>query len=173
MVILRKALIAAAGVLLLATSGASFYASRNMKEPVVLGRGVTSVRRLGDYFAPIKGGINDANLYYLESGQPGATLLVLGGSHPEEPAGRLLPWILVENAAMTKGRLIVALRLVLNATIRRPFVIAAFSTRIHGNSRPAGSSGCEPPSTSSVAPGWPLSRKYRFASLMPPLIPAK
>jgi hypothetical protein len=34
---------------------------------------------------------------------------VLGGSHPEEPAGRLVPWLLVENAVMTKGRLLVAL----------------------------------------------------------------
>ncbi len=120
-IVLRKLLIAAIGVVLLATSGISFYNSRNLKEPVVLGRGVTSVRRLGDYFAPIKGGINDANLYYLESGQPGATLLVLGGSHPEEPAGRLLPWILVENAAMTKGRLIVALSTNRSATTATRF----------------------------------------------------
>jgi hypothetical protein len=36
-------------------------------------------------------------------------LLVLGGSHPEEPAGRLAAWIFAENGVMENGRLIVAL----------------------------------------------------------------
>src|SRR5512143_1505707 len=95
-VIIRKIAIAAIGLLLLGTSGYSFYQSRHLKEPVVLGPGVTSIRHLGDYFAGIKGSVNDSNVYVLEGKQPGATILVLGGSHPEEPAGRLSPWIMVE-----------------------------------------------------------------------------
>ncbi|MGE5359561.1 MAG: succinylglutamate desuccinylase/aspartoacylase family protein [Bacteroidales bacterium] len=109
MMIIRKIAIAAIGLLLLGTSGYSFYQSRHFKEPVVLGPGVTSIRHLGDYFAGIKGSVNDSNVYVLEGKQPGATILVLGGSHPEEPAGRLSPWIMVENAQMTRGRLLVAL----------------------------------------------------------------
>ena len=105
----RKLLVIGLGLALLVTSGASFYRSRHLREPVVLGPGVTSVRQLGDYFAALKGTINDCHLYFLEGTEPGGTLLVLGGSHPEEPAGRLAPWILVENAVMEKGRLIVAL----------------------------------------------------------------
>jgi len=108
-VIARKLIIAAIGLVLLVSSGVSFYRSRHLKEPVVLGPGVTGVSRLGDYFADIKGSVNDSNIYFLDSKQPGATILVLGGSHPEEPAGRIVPWMLVENAVMTKGRLIVAL----------------------------------------------------------------
>jgi hypothetical protein len=107
--VVRKIAIACIGLALLATSGVSFYRSRHLREPVVLGPGVASVRHLGDYFAGIRGTINDANLYVLEGKQPGATILVLGGSHPEEPAGRLVPWVLVENAVMEKGRMIVAL----------------------------------------------------------------
>ncbi len=107
--VVRKAVIGAVGLALLVTSGISFYRSRHLREPVVLGPGVTGVRHLGDYFDGITGTINDANIYVLDSGRPGATVLVLGGSHPEEPAGRLVPWILVENAVMTQGRLIVAL----------------------------------------------------------------
>ncbi len=34
-------------------------------------------------------------------------MLVLGGTHPEEPAGRLTTWILTENAVVQQGRLIV------------------------------------------------------------------
>jgi predicted deacylase len=34
-------------------------------------------------------------------------MMVLGGTHPEEPAGRLAAWLLVENGVMEAGRLIV------------------------------------------------------------------
>ncbi len=108
-VIARKIFIAALGCILLGTSGLSFYRSRHLREPVVLGPGVASVKHLGDYFAGIKNSVNDANIYVLDGKQPGATILVLGGSHPEEPAGRLVPWLFVENAVVTKGRLLVAL----------------------------------------------------------------
>ena len=35
--------------------------------------------------------------------------MILGGTHPEEPAGRLAAWIIAENAVMEKGRLILVL----------------------------------------------------------------
>lgn len=105
----QKSLVVGLGVALLATSGASFYKSRRLKEPVVLGPGVTAVKTLGSYFEPIRGTANDCNIYFLDGKEPGATMLVLGGSHPEEPAGRLTTWILAENAVVRKGRLIVVL----------------------------------------------------------------
>jgi hypothetical protein len=55
----------------------------------------------------VKGTANDCNIYFLEGKKPGATFLVLGGTHPEEPAGRLVAWILAENAVMEQGTLIV------------------------------------------------------------------
>jgi len=106
---MRKLIICALGLLLFATSGVSFYQSRRLEEPVVLGDGVTEVKRLGDYFEGVRGTVNDANLYVLDSGVPGATMLVMGGTHPEEPAGRLAAWILAEQAIMEAGRLIVVL----------------------------------------------------------------
>jgi hypothetical protein len=36
-------------------------------------------------------------------------MFVMGGSHPEEPAGRLATWLFAENAVMERGRLIVVL----------------------------------------------------------------
>jgi hypothetical protein len=105
----QKLLVIGFGLVLLGTSGASFYRSRRLAEPVVLGPGVTAVKTLGDYFAPIRGTANDCHIYILEGREPGATLLVLGGSHPEEPAGRLVAWLLAENAVVEKGRLIVVL----------------------------------------------------------------
>lgn len=106
---IRKSLFAAVGLALLATSGMSFYRHRHMEEPVVLSSGVTEVKKLSDYWDGIEGSINDCNVYVLEGDEPGATLFVIGGSHPEEPAARLAAWILAENAVMEAGRLIVVL----------------------------------------------------------------
>ena len=85
-----KIVVVGLGLALLATSGASFYRSRRLPEPVVLGPGVTAVKQLADYFEPLRGTANDCNIYVLEGREPGATMLVLGGSHAEEPAGRLV-----------------------------------------------------------------------------------
>jgi predicted deacylase len=105
----QKLVVISLGIVLLATSGSSFYKSRRLKEPVVLGPGVTAVKPLSTWFEPLRGTANDCNIYFLDGKEPGATMLVLGGSHPEEPAGRLVAWILAENAVVSKGRLIVVL----------------------------------------------------------------
>jgi hypothetical protein len=108
-VLVQKIVVAAFGLALLVSAGISFHRSRNLAEPVVLGPGVTSVKTLGEYFAPIRGTVNDCHLYVMEGREPGATMFILGGSHAEEPAGRLAAWLLVENGLVEKGRLIVAL----------------------------------------------------------------
>ena len=105
----RKIAIAAFGAVLALFAGLSFYRSRHLQEPVVPGPSVSRVAHLGDYFEPVKGTVNDVNVYVLEGKEPGGTVLLLGGTHPEEPAGRLATWIFAENAEMAKGRLIVIL----------------------------------------------------------------
>jgi hypothetical protein len=106
---LRKLVFGAFGLLLLSTSGMSFYRSRHREEAVVLSPGVTEVKKLGDYFEGVRGTVNDCNIYIMEGEEPGGTLFVMGGTHPEEPAARLAAWILAENAVMEAGRLIVVL----------------------------------------------------------------
>lgn len=119
--IIRKSLLGLCGLAIFVLSGIRFYQHRHLPEPVVPGEGVTAVKKLGDYFPGIEGTINDCNLYFLEGEEPGATLLILGGTHPEEPAGRLVPWLLVENARMRKGRLILVLSANRSATtVTRP-----------------------------------------------------
>ena len=97
-------------VIAMIISGMKFYNHRNHKEKVVLGPGVTKVDKLGNYYEPIKGTVNDCNIYVLDSGKPGGTVMVLGSSHPEEPATNLSAQILVENAVPKQGKLIVVLR---------------------------------------------------------------
>lgn len=106
---IRKAAIAGVGLVLAVLAGLSFHRSRHLAEPVVAGPGVARVASLGDYFAPVKGTINDAHVYILEGREPGGTVLLLGGTHAEEPAGRLASWIFAENAELARGRLLVVL----------------------------------------------------------------
>jgi len=105
----RKAVIAVFGAALAFFAGLSFTRSRHLREPVVPGPSVSRVARLGDYFRPLEGTVNDANVYVLEGKEPGGTVLLLGGTHPEEPAGRLAAWIFAENAELAKGRIFVIL----------------------------------------------------------------
>jgi len=104
---LRKFILIALGFVLMAFAGVSFFNSRHLKEPVILSQGVTQVKKLSDYFPGIKGTINDSNIYVLEGTKPGGTILILGGTHPEEPGSRLTTWILAENAVVDQGRLLV------------------------------------------------------------------
>jgi hypothetical protein len=109
MFLLRKTAVFLFGLIVLLLAGISFYQSRHLKEPVVCGPGVTQVKKLSDYFPGIEGSINDANVYILEGSEPGGSILILGGTHPEEPAGQLTAWIFVENAEVERGRLFVIL----------------------------------------------------------------
>jgi hypothetical protein len=76
-------------------------------ETVVPGPGVTRTVRLGTYFPGLVGTPGDTNVYVLDSGRPGGTMLVMGGVHANEPAGMLAAVLLIENAAVESGRLFV------------------------------------------------------------------
>ena len=117
----RKLLFGALAAAFLAVAGRSFYDHRHLREPVVLGPGVTRVTTLSEFNPTIRGTANDANIYVLEGKEPGGTAFVFGGTHAEEPAGRLAAWLLVEHATIERGRLIVALSANRSAsTVTRP-----------------------------------------------------
>ena len=69
--------------------------------------GVTGLGWLSDYHAPLKGTNLDTPVYFMDSGKPGATMLLIGGTHPREIAGHTAALITLENARVTEGRLIV------------------------------------------------------------------
>jgi len=102
---IRKLLITGLGSVLAVFSGLSFYGSRHLMEPVVISPGVSRVLKLSEYFPRLRGTANDANVYMIDGPNKGGTVLILGGTHPEEPGGRLTTWILAENAAADRGRI--------------------------------------------------------------------
>ncbi len=62
----RKTVMAAAFGALVLFAGRSFYHSRQFKEPLVAGPGVTAVKKLSEYFPALRGTMNDANVYVLD-----------------------------------------------------------------------------------------------------------
>ncbi len=89
-----------------AVSGWQFTGVR-AKQPVMRGPGVTRVVPLSRYFAGLAGTPGDTDVYVLESGKPGGTLLVMGGVHANEPAGMIAAVLVVENARVSAGRVFV------------------------------------------------------------------
>lgn len=71
------------------------------------GEGVTGQRMLSDWFEPLEGSNLDTTVYFLDSGEAGATVLILGGTHGNELAGITTAQVLVETVSVTEGRLIV------------------------------------------------------------------
>ncbi len=76
-------------------------------EPIVPGPSVTKVEKLSNYFGGIAGTPGDTDVYFLDSGKPGGTAVILSGIHPTEVAGMLTSVLFIENARVDQGRLII------------------------------------------------------------------
>jgi predicted deacylase len=96
------ALGALAGVL----SGRAFLGMRTA-EPIRPGPGLTRQARLSDYFPALFGAPGDTEVFVFEGREPGGTVLVTGGTHPNEPAGFVAAVVLAENLRAERGRVIV------------------------------------------------------------------
>ncbi len=71
------------------------------------GDGVTGQHKLSDYFPPLAGTNLDTDVFVLDSGKPGATALMLGGTHGNEVAGSVSGLVAVENCVVKAGKLII------------------------------------------------------------------
>ena len=87
--------------------GAIVFARQYEKEPVYPSEGVTRVTMLSEYFPALEGTHGDTEVYILDSGVPGGTFLIYGGTHAPEIAGVMSSFVMVENAMPTAGRLII------------------------------------------------------------------
>ncbi|WP_427170731.1 succinylglutamate desuccinylase/aspartoacylase family protein [Fusobacterium nucleatum] len=83
-------------------AGKEFLKTREL-EPIVKGDGVTSMQKLSDYLPDLKGSRGDSDIYILQGKEPGGSVLILGGTHPNEPAAFLTTVLLVENLKVNKG----------------------------------------------------------------------
>ncbi|MCP8936925.1 hypothetical protein NK718_00205 [Alsobacter sp. SYSU M60028] len=91
----------------LAISAGAVFQSMRQPEPIVAGPGVTRQSMLGDLAPSLAGGPGDTPVFELVGAEPGPTVMILGGTHPQEIAGMMAAVLLVENVTVKKGRLIV------------------------------------------------------------------
>ena len=68
--------------------------------------GITKIADLSEYNPNLKGTNGNSAVYYYDSGNPGGTFLLLGGTHPNEPAGFISALLMAENLKVTPFLLI-------------------------------------------------------------------
>jgi hypothetical protein len=68
---------------------------------------LSQTRLLSDYNPNLAGTAGDTEVLFFEGKEPGGTLLVIGGTHADEPAGVVSALLFAENVKVTHGRLIV------------------------------------------------------------------
>jgi len=87
-------------------AGISFLEKR-APDLIISGPGVSQSAMLSDWFPGLKGTPGDTEVQILDSGVPGASMLVLGGTHPNEPSSHITAALLIENAVPVSGKLFV------------------------------------------------------------------
>lgn len=98
------ALIAAALMVCLLT-GMSFSGNKEL-DAIVPTPGFER-KMLSDYFDGLKGDVMDTPVYVQNGAEEGGSIMVLGGTHPNEPAGYMTAVLILENARTHRGRLFV------------------------------------------------------------------
>jgi len=83
------------------------FVKHRVPEIIIPGPGVKEVRHLSDWYPGLKGSRGDTEVYILQGQEPGGSILVLGGTHPNEPSGYMSAILLIENVKVTKGTLYV------------------------------------------------------------------
>ena len=88
-------------------AGKSFYTKRHFKEDIVTGEHVTETFMLSKYNPNLEGTAGDTEVYVLKGEKEGGSLLVLGSTHANEPAGHMAAIVLEENAKVNAGTIYV------------------------------------------------------------------
>lgn len=89
--------------LVIATVTGMNFASLADLGPRLTGPSVTEVKMLSEYFDGIKDTNADTEVYVLQGEKPGGKMLVLGGTHGNEPSGYMSAITYIENAVVESG----------------------------------------------------------------------
>ncbi len=89
-----------------AIASTTFLEHRKL-EPIVKGPGVSEIRRLSAWFPGLAGTPGDTDVYIFRGDAPGGSMLIIGGTHPNEPSSFMSAVLLVENATVDTGTLYV------------------------------------------------------------------
>jgi len=75
--------------------------------PIFPSDDLAEVKMLSDYFEGLKNTPGDTQVYVFEGEEEGGSVLILGGTHPNEPSSNLTSILFVENLKVDKGRVFV------------------------------------------------------------------
>jgi predicted deacylase len=103
----RRALVLCVAAALVAIAAGWIFQSMHAAEPIIGGPGVTGQVMLAEFEPSLAGSNGDTPVFRLDGEAPGGTAMILGGTHPQEIAGMMAAILLVENARVTRGRLVV------------------------------------------------------------------
>jgi len=86
------------------------FLSMQKKEAIFPSQGLTSKKMLSSYFPGLKNTWGDTDVFLYEGQEKGGNLLILGGTHPNEPAGFITAVLLIENIQVSTGKIIIVPR---------------------------------------------------------------
>ena len=89
-------------VAIMVFTGMDFISIHELPE-ISAGPGVTRVAMLSEYFEGLKGTNGDTPVYIMEGESPGGKVLILGGTHANEPSGHMGAVLFVQNAKVDAG----------------------------------------------------------------------
>jgi hypothetical protein len=104
--ILRGILLLLGTLLVCFYTGKSFLSLRH-PDRIFPSPGLTRSTQLSAYFSDLENSPGDTPVYIFQGKEAGANLLILGGSHPNEPAGFITSVLLTENLRVAKGKVII------------------------------------------------------------------
>ena len=90
-------------VVFMILAGIPLYQQRNFEEKIITGDSVVDVFKLSKYFEPLEGTVQDTNVYELKGEEPGGKVLIIAGTHENEPSAMTFAFLFVENLKVDKG----------------------------------------------------------------------
>jgi hypothetical protein len=112
----RRIGLLAASLILMTVGTKDIRALRAYRETVVVSEAFTRQVPLSTYFDGIRGTLMDVPVFVFDSGVPGGSVLILGGAHAYEPASPVMAYVVMENIAVTRGRVFVIARANMSAS---------------------------------------------------------
>jgi hypothetical protein len=112
----RRVALLLASLVLMVVGTRDIRALRAYRETVVVSEAFTRQVPLSTYFEGIRGTLMDVPVFLFDSGTPGGSALILGGAHPYEPASPMTAYVMMENLAVTHGRVFVIARANMSAS---------------------------------------------------------
>ncbi len=83
------------------------FIAMKKSESIAVNENLSEIRMLSSYCEGLKGTNLDTEIYVFDSHREGGTMLILGGTHPNESAGMLSAISLIEHIKVTQGKVFI------------------------------------------------------------------